>query len=107
MRDVQYDAFAGKVLLALTDDRLKLTIGVSSLGVRQRLVSEIKSLNRRPLPPPPGQLTTGTGARSTHMQMVIKLRGVTGAAFDSLCFFRFLKRNLRWPSLICRRLRWT
>jgi hypothetical protein len=103
-RDVR-DVFAGKVLLALTDDRLKLTIGVSSLGVRQRLVSEIKSLNRRPLPPPPGQLTTGTGARSTHMQMVIKLIVVSGAVFETA--FRFLKRNLRWRLLICQRLRWT
>ena len=70
---MQHDAFSGKVLLALTDDRLKLTIGISSLGVRQRLVSEIKSLNRRPLPLPAGQLSTGAGARSSHMQMVITL----------------------------------
>jgi hypothetical protein len=60
----------GKALLALTDDRLKLTIGVSSLGVRQRIVSEIKSLNRRPLPQPPGQSSSGAGVRASHMQMV-------------------------------------
>ncbi len=60
----------GKALLALTDERLKLTIGVSSLGVRQRLVSEIKFLNRRPLPPPPGQSSSGGAARDKQMQMV-------------------------------------
>lgn len=71
------DAFSkhsinGKALLALTDDRLKLTIGVSSLGVRQRIVSEIKSLNRRPLPPAPGQPSSGAAARDRHMQLVLE-----------------------------------
>ncbi len=61
--------FPGKALLALTEERLKLTIGVSSLGVRQRLVSEIKSLNRRPLPPVPGQASAAV-VRASHMQMV-------------------------------------
>ena len=56
-------------MLALTDDRLKLTIGVSSLGVRQRIVSEIKALNRRPLPTVPGQ-PSDAAARDGHMQKV-------------------------------------